>query len=104
MHVVIYEGIHWHSFAPLALGRPVFMLASGLTTLLEKQIRHTKPTRLTLWVRDELESLVRERIIPKLPVPTQVNVPLNDEPALLISGRTLHFHDYDIPNEPAVVL
>src|SRR5688500_19802222 len=70
MHVVIYEGTHWKTFAPLALGRPVFMLATGMATLLQKQIRHTNPSRLTLWVRPELEAMCRERIIPKLGIPT----------------------------------
>ena len=35
---------------PLSLSRPVFTLVSGTSTLLEKQVRHLKPTRLTLWV------------------------------------------------------
>ena len=104
MHVVIFEGNHWPSFAPVALGRPVFMLATGMATLLEKQIRHTNPSRLTLWVREELADFVRRRIAPKLKIPVEVNAPLNDEPALILSGRTLHFRNYQVPDEPAVVL
>ncbi|MGA2501506.1 MAG: putative sugar nucleotidyl transferase, partial [Tepidisphaeraceae bacterium] len=104
MHVVIFEGNHWPSFAPVALGRPVFMLATGMATLLEKQIRHTNPSRLTLWVREELADFVRRRIAPKLKVPTDVNTPLDDRPALILSGRTLHFRNYQVPDEPAVVL
>src|SRR5688572_12328944 len=101
MHVVIFEGVHWQTFAPLALSRPVFMLATGMSTLLDKQIRHTNPTRLTLWVRPELAELARQRIAPKLKVPTVVNEPLDDAPALLVSGRTLHFRKFDVPADPA---
>ena len=90
MHVVIFEGVHWQTFAPLALSRPVFMLATGMSTLLDKQIRHTSPTRLTLWVRPEMAELAKQRIAPKLGVPTAVNEPLDDAPALLLSGRTLY--------------
>ncbi len=104
MHVVIFEGNQWPSFAPVALGRPVFMLATGMATLLEKQIRHTNPSRLTLWVREELAELVRQRIAPKLKVPVAVNAPLDDQPALILSGRTLHFRNYQVPEESSVVL
>ena len=97
MHVVIFEGQRWHTFAPLSLSRPVFMLKTGMGTLLDKQIRHLRPTRLTLWVRPEQESFVRERVVPKLPVPAAVNKPLDDEPALLVSGRTVHFAQYEYP-------
>jgi len=104
MHVVIFEGIHWKTFAPLSLSRPVFMLATGMSALLDKQLRHTNPTRVTLWVRPELADFCRRRIIPKLRIPAQVNVPLDDEPALLVSGRTLHFHTYTMrPEESAVI-
>jgi UDP-N-acetylglucosamine diphosphorylase / glucose-1-phosphate thymidylyltransferase / UDP-N-acetylgalactosamine diphosphorylase / glucosamine-1-phosphate N-acetyltransferase / galactosamine-1-phosphate N-acetyltransferase len=104
MHVVIFEGSQWASFAPLSLSRPVFMLASGMTTLLDKQIRHTKPTRLSLWVRPELEEATRLRIAPRLGIPTTVNTPLDSEPALLISGRTLHLRPYDSHDGEWVVL
>lgn len=104
MHVVIFEGNLWHSFIPVALGRPVFMLATGMSTLLEKQIRHTNPSRLTLWVRPELEELVKQRIVPKLHIPADVNVPLDDEPALLVSGRSLFFRKFDAPQDPSVIL
>ena len=97
MHVVIFEGQRWHTFAPLSLSRPVFMLKTGMGTLLDKQIRHLRPTRLTLWVRPEQESFVRERVVPKLPVPAAVNKPLDDEPALLVSRRTVHFAQYEYP-------
>ena len=30
MHLVIFEGMNWRTFAPLSLGRPVFMLATGM--------------------------------------------------------------------------
>jgi UDP-N-acetylglucosamine diphosphorylase/glucosamine-1-phosphate N-acetyltransferase len=97
MHVVIFEGQRWHTFAPLSLSRPVFMLKTGMGTLLDKQVRHLRPTRLTLWVRPEQEAFVRERVVPKLAVPAAVNRPLDDEPALLVSGRTVHFAQYEYP-------
>jgi UDP-N-acetylglucosamine diphosphorylase/glucosamine-1-phosphate N-acetyltransferase len=80
------------------------MLATGMTTLLEKQVRHTNPTRVTLWVRPQLVDFCRERVIPKLKVPTQVNTPLDDEPALLVSGRTLHMRKYVVPDHEAAVI
>jgi UDP-N-acetylglucosamine diphosphorylase / glucose-1-phosphate thymidylyltransferase / UDP-N-acetylgalactosamine diphosphorylase / glucosamine-1-phosphate N-acetyltransferase / galactosamine-1-phosphate N-acetyltransferase len=104
MHVVIFEGQYWKSFGPLSLGRPVFMLSTGTSTLLEKQIRHLQPTRLTLWVRKEFEQQVLQRVVPKLGIPTQVNVSLDDEPALVVSGRTLHLSKFEYPGEPAAVI
>lgn len=102
MHVVIFEGSYWHTFAPLALSRPVFTLATGMSTLLEKQLRHLRPTRLTLWVRPELEEHCRLRIANKTGVPTRINEPLDDEPALLVSGRTVHFGHYEYPPHTSV--
>jgi hypothetical protein len=86
MHLVIFEGTRWPSFAPLSLNRPVFMLRIGLGTILEQQIRCIRPTRLTLWVRPKLAEYCRRHVVPNLPVPTKVNEPLDDEPALLSSG------------------
>jgi len=104
MHLVIFEGVHWRSFAPLSLGRPVFMLATGMATLLDKILRHTNPTKVTLWVRPELAEFCRKRIVPKLTIPAAVNEPLGDEQVLLTSGRTLHFKKFQVPEEPSVVL
>lgn len=95
MHVVIFEGNQWGTFAPLSLSRPVFTLVTGLSTLLEKQVRHLKPSRVTLWVRPELVGHCCTRIGPKLGVPCAVNQPLDDEPALLVSGRTLHLRRHE---------
>ena len=48
---------------------------------------------------------IRRRIIvPHLPVPTEVNVPLDDQPALLCSGRTLLISRFEPLTEPAVVV
>lgn len=102
MHVVIFEGTRWHTFAPLSLSRPVFMLKTGMGTLLDKQIRHLRPTRLSLWVRPEQESFVRERVVPRLGIPATVNQPLDNDPALLVSGRTIHFAQYEYPPHPGV--
>ena len=100
MHVVIFEGSQWPAFAPFTLTRPVFQLVSGAGTLLQKQVRATKPTRLTLWVRDEMVDYVRQRVVPTtttLGVPTAVNTPLDGEPALMFAGRTLHLSNYERP-------
>ena len=104
MHVVIFEGTYWKTFAPLSLSRPVFMLATGMSTLLDKQLRYLSPTRLTLWVRPELAEHCRARIVPKMKIPTAVNEPLDDQPALLVSGRTLHMRQFDPPDHEAVVV
>src|SRR5882762_3804670 len=104
MHVVLFEGRFWKNLAPLSFSRPVFMLASGTGTLLDKQVRYLKPSRLTLWVRPEMAEYCRRRVVPTLKVPAQINAPLDDEPALIISARTLHFSKYDVPSDPAVSL
>jgi UDP-N-acetylglucosamine diphosphorylase / glucose-1-phosphate thymidylyltransferase / UDP-N-acetylgalactosamine diphosphorylase / glucosamine-1-phosphate N-acetyltransferase / galactosamine-1-phosphate N-acetyltransferase len=104
MHVVIFEGSQWGAFAPLSLGRPVFALVTGASSLLEKQLRHLQPKRLTLWVRPEMEAFCRARIIPHLSVPTQLNQPLDDEPALLFNGRVVHLASFELPPENAVVV
>lgn len=101
MHIVIFEGQHWKSFLPAALSRPIFSLSSGSSTLLQKQIRHLKPTRLTLWVRPELEAYCRDRIVPALKIPVGINTPLDDEPALISNGRALFMQDFEMPDEPA---
>ncbi|HET6246975.1 MAG TPA: putative sugar nucleotidyl transferase [Tepidisphaeraceae bacterium] len=102
MHLVIFEDSDWHAFAPLSLSRPVFSLASGMTNLLRKQIRHVKPTRVTLWVRPELANWCRERIAPEVGVPAQVNVALDSQPALLLNGRTALSSPVEIPPAQAV--
>src|SRR5215207_2837165 len=104
MHVVIFEGSQWPTFAPLCLNRPVFMLSTGMSTLLDKQIRYTGATRLTFWVRPELADFCRTRVVPHLKIPTKINEPLDDEPALLVSGRTLHFRKFEPPAGECVVV
>ncbi len=104
MHVVIFEGNHWRHFAPFSLSRPVFQLQCGMGTLLDKQLRATSPTRVTLWVRPGLEEYCRRFVLPSLPCPGDVNVPLNDEPALLISGRTLHLAQFEHSDDEFVVV
>jgi UDP-N-acetylglucosamine diphosphorylase/glucosamine-1-phosphate N-acetyltransferase len=104
MHVVIFEGSQWHTFAPLSLSRPVFALTSGVGTLLEKQVRHLRPTRLTLWVRPELADFCRRELAPRLNVPVAINTPLDDETALIVSGRTLHFSSHEPTSEQCVIV
>ncbi|HEY0008081.1 MAG TPA: putative sugar nucleotidyl transferase [Tepidisphaeraceae bacterium] len=104
MHVVIFEGSHWLDFVPLSLTRPVFCLRSGATTLLEKQLRYLQPTRLTLWVRPEMVDFVRRDVVPTLSIPVAINEPLHGEPVLILSGRTLHLTQFDLPSTPCVVL
>ncbi|HSV14355.1 MAG TPA: putative sugar nucleotidyl transferase [Tepidisphaeraceae bacterium] len=104
MHVVIFEGSHWRTFAPFALSRPVFLLPCGAGTLLDKQIRATRPSRVTLWVRPELEDYCRRNVLPTLPCPGDVNKPLGDEVTLLMSGRTLHLSQYNIEDGESIVL
>jgi UDP-N-acetylglucosamine diphosphorylase/glucosamine-1-phosphate N-acetyltransferase len=104
MHVVIFEGSKWHTFAPLSLSRPVFALASGTSTLLEKQVRHLRPTRLTLWVRPGLADFCCKELSAKFKIPVAVNQPLDDELALIVSGRTLHFSRFQEVSEPCVII
>jgi len=102
MHVVIFEGSRWPSFAPLSLSRPVFLLRSGLSTLIEKQIRWMKPTRLTLWVRPGLAQWCRRELSPAMGIPCSVNEPLDAEPAVLVNGRSVLFGPLEIPAAPSV--
>lgn len=105
MHVVIFEDNRWGQLAPLSLSRPVFTLATGMSSLLEKQIRHLSPTRLSLWVRPEMEAYCRQSLLPKIGrLPTTINQPLDDERALLVNGRTLHFARYNVPGEDGAVI
>src|SRR5690348_11151515 len=104
MHLVIFEGSYWPTFAPLSLSRPVFCLMSGASTLVEKAIRHTRPARVTLWVRREFEEYCRQLVVPSFKVPVKINTPLDDEPALLMSGRAMHMSRYEVSEEPSVVV
>lgn len=102
MHLVIFEASRWSTMAPLSLNRPVFMLLSGTSTLLEKQIQHIQPLRVTLWVRPEMVDYCRKHVVPMLSVPVSINMPLDDEPAFLSSGRSLHFSQFPRPTDPMV--
>jgi UDP-N-acetylglucosamine diphosphorylase/glucosamine-1-phosphate N-acetyltransferase len=104
MHVVIFEGSQWSTFAPVCLNRPVFMLSTGMSTLLDKQIRYLGATRLTFWVRPELVDFCRVRVVPHMKIPVKVNEPLDDEMALLVSGRSLHFRKFEPPAGECVVV
>ncbi|WP_428937846.1 putative sugar nucleotidyl transferase [Fontivita pretiosa] len=104
MHVVIFEGIRWDSFIPLSLSKPTFMLPCGMGTLLDKQIELLQPTRLTLWVRPELAEFCRNYVLPALKIPAAVNQPLDAQPALITTGRTLHLAKFEIPEGPAAVI
>jgi UDP-N-acetylglucosamine diphosphorylase/glucosamine-1-phosphate N-acetyltransferase len=73
-------------------------------TLLDKQIRAATPTRVTLWVRRGLEDYCRRFVLPGLPCPGDVNTPLDNEPALLIDGRTLHLTHFEPCNDPFVLV
>jgi UDP-N-acetylglucosamine diphosphorylase/glucosamine-1-phosphate N-acetyltransferase len=77
---------------------------SGTGTLLDRLIRKAKPTRLTLWVRPEMVSFCRQRLLPQLSIPVQINTPLDDEPALLVSGRILQMGELPELRDPAVAL
>jgi UDP-N-acetylglucosamine diphosphorylase/glucosamine-1-phosphate N-acetyltransferase len=104
MHLVVFEASKWDTFAPLTLSRPAFALLCGVGTLLDKQIRYIKPDRLTLWMRPELVDFCKKSIVPKLKVPTAINEALDDEPALILSGRSLHFSKFEVPSDECVSL
>ncbi len=88
MHLVIFESSLWQAFAPLSLTRPVFCLQSGMGTLLQRQIRRLKPSRLSLWVRPALADYCLDRIAPMMPMPVAVNRPLDEHPAILLEAAT----------------
>jgi UDP-N-acetylglucosamine diphosphorylase / glucose-1-phosphate thymidylyltransferase / UDP-N-acetylgalactosamine diphosphorylase / glucosamine-1-phosphate N-acetyltransferase / galactosamine-1-phosphate N-acetyltransferase len=102
MHLVVFEASKWASMAPLSLNRPVFTLLSGTSSLLEKQIQHVQPLRVTLWVRPQMVEFCKKHVVPSLSIPVSINTPLDDEPALLTSGRTLHFSQFPRPTDPMV--
>jgi len=95
MHLVIFEGGRWDGFAPIALGRPTFMLQCGLGTLLDRHLRAINPSRVSFWVRPTLIEYCRQVVVPKLKIPAAINQPLDDEPVLILGGRVLHFHRYE---------
>src|SRR5262249_46331803 len=104
MHLVIFEGSRWPSFAPLSLSRPVFALRCGLSPLYEKQVRYFAPTRLTLWVRPALAEYCRREIAPTLNIPVAINEPLDDEPAMLSSGGALYLSKAPPMTEQSVIV
>src|SRR5690606_10666822 len=69
-----------------------------------KQLRHLQPARLTLWVRPEMAEYCRELLVPSLRIPTQVNQPLDDQRAMLVNARTLHFARYRVPAADSAVV
>ena len=104
MHVVIFEGSRLDALAPLSLSRPTFTLGAGTGTLLDKQIRFLKPSRLTLWIRPAFEEWCRAYLVPRLGIPTEINTPLDDQLALLTTGRTLYLTGHEqSPTECVVV-
>jgi len=52
----------------------------------------------------ELEAWCRANLVPKLPVPTQINTPLDDELAVITTGRTLHLTNFEMPATPCAVV
>jgi UDP-N-acetylglucosamine diphosphorylase / glucose-1-phosphate thymidylyltransferase / UDP-N-acetylgalactosamine diphosphorylase / glucosamine-1-phosphate N-acetyltransferase / galactosamine-1-phosphate N-acetyltransferase len=102
MRLVIFEDSTWVNFAPLSLTRPVFTLTAGLSSLLQKQLAAFRPTHLTLWVRPGLEEYCRKNLAARVSIPMQVNSPLDDEPALLVSARMVDLRPGDLPGETFV--
>jgi hypothetical protein len=56
---------------PVCLNRPVFMLSTGMSTLLDKQIRYLGATRLTFWVAPELADFCRRASSRTLKIPSR---------------------------------
>jgi UDP-N-acetylglucosamine diphosphorylase/glucosamine-1-phosphate N-acetyltransferase len=104
MHVVIFEGSRLNALAPLSLSRPTFTLGAGTGTLLDKQLRFLKPTRLTFWVRPQFEAWVRAHIVPTIKCPTSINTPLDDDLAVLTTGRTLYLTNVEREESECVVV
>jgi UDP-N-acetylglucosamine diphosphorylase/glucosamine-1-phosphate N-acetyltransferase len=106
MHLVVFEHRDWPSLAPLTFSRPTFALICGMGTLLEKQLRFLRPTRLTLWVRPEMADHCRGAVLPsvratELTRAIAINEPLDDEPAMLVDGSTLYLPEYSPPQGAA---
>jgi len=104
MHLVLFEDHLWPDLAPLSLSRPVFMLASGASSLLEKQLRHIEPSRVSLWVRPEFAAFCESEVVPKLAMPATVNQALVGQPALLVNARALLSAKYESPHDQGVDL
>lgn len=103
MHVVLFEDASWWKMAPVSLTHAVFELTCGAGRLIDKQIRHLQPTRLTLWVRPELVQHVHDYVLPTLPIPAEINQPLDDQPTVLMNARTLLLGRYE-PSAAQVVV
>lgn len=80
------------------------MLNCGMGTLLDRHLRAIQPTRVTFWVRPALVEYCRQQVMPRLNVEARVNTPLDDDPALILGARTLHFHKYEPPELDSVSL
>lgn len=104
MHLVIFEDSRWPRFAPLSLSRPLFSLATGNSTLLDKQIRALRPSRVTLWVRPELVNHCKRHILPALNLPCSVNVPLDAQPATLLNATSLLSSNVELPSDKSVAV
>ncbi len=102
MHLVVFEDDRWPDLAPLTFSRPAFALSVGATTLLHKQIRFLEPTRLSLWVRPQLEDFCKRFVVPGLDVPVTVNQPLDEKPAMLCNGRALFLKRAERASSPMV--
>lgn len=85
MHLVVYEPADALSLAPFSLTRPVFALPLGIGTLLDRALRVYRPSRLSLWCRPQFAPFCTRL---KLPIPFDVNAPLNGEPAVMCDGRS----------------
>src|SRR5438874_6601501 len=81
-----------------SLARTASCVTGGRSTTTSTAPSSPGPSpRLTLWVRLEMIDFCKTRVLPHLKIPTKVNEPLDDEPALLVSGSSLHFRKFDPP-------
>jgi UDP-N-acetylglucosamine diphosphorylase / glucose-1-phosphate thymidylyltransferase / UDP-N-acetylgalactosamine diphosphorylase / glucosamine-1-phosphate N-acetyltransferase / galactosamine-1-phosphate N-acetyltransferase len=87
LNIVLYEDFAWPRLLPLVYTRPAFLLLCGMDTLWETVSRTVSgsgtagaPTGLSVWVRELLAELTREKL----------GVPVNESaagPTLLLNGR-----------------
>jgi len=97
LQLCVFEDESCNQLHPLSLTRPVFDLRCGMTSLLEKIVRHYPAAGLHLFVRAYLAVLVQESRPQALVNQTPVGS------CLLINGRFLFDDEWPVAEGPATI-
>lgn len=84
MIVALFEDENYRNFLPLTYTRPVFMLRSGMFSLLERAEKMYPEARVFLFTRDYLTPTLKHRLKHKVNAPDRI-----DDEFLLINGTLM---------------